>query len=281
MFARYYTSVAELKSVMGTTNAEAAATQRLRRLIREASRHLEEYTHRRFDWRVETINHTARHLSDKGDLINSTRLALRQDCQSVTAVTNLGTVVTLGDLTLSGGFHAAYKWMLDWTSDWQTGAVNGNDIAVTGVWGYGGAMLKTVYTLAADATNSALTLNLTGIAGLEYGMLIRIDDEYLIIDDEASPLVASAVHVERGANGTTAAAHTSGTPVYVFVADYIVQRVTKRLGRWMSALDDNPLYSSAVMGDVEIPFNPSAWPHDLLKDVALLEKKPSYIGTPR
>lgn len=281
MLARYYTSVAELKSTMGSKNSEAKTTVRLRGLIAEASRHLEMDTLRRFDRRVETFSYVARHVSEKGSLLSARELSLKHDCQSVTAVSNLGTAIDLSELSLSGDAGSPFLSSLSWTSDWQSGDADGKDVYVTGTWGYGGAFLKLAYTLAADATEGALTLNLTGATGLEYGMLLRIDDEYLVIDDTTELLTASAVHVERGANGTTAAAHSTVASLYVFVADYVVQRVTKRLARWMSALDDNPLYTSAIVGDVQIPFNPSAWPQDIKSDIALLEKRLNYIGAPR
>lgn len=280
MDARHYTTVYELKASMGTKSQDQPTVERLRTLIREASRQLEMYTNRRFDWRVETHGYRAWHVSHKGDLLSETEVKLREDCQSVTAVTNLGAVVPLGELTLNTPLVSfPYKEVLTWSSEWQSQG-SSQDIQVTGVWGYGGAMLQLQYTLAADLSDSATSLNITGVAGLEYGMLIRIDDEYLIIDDESASLTATSVHVARGVNGTQAATHTSGTTLYVFVADYMVQRVVKRLARWMSALNDNPLFSSAVVGDVQIPFNPSAWPHDLRRDVDFLTKSIAYIGKP-
>src|SRR5215510_3411421 len=102
MLVRYYTPVAEMLRTMGPASRETPTIEAVRGLIAEASRHLEMDTHRRFDRFMATYPYTARHVSDKGDLISSGEMSLKYDCQSVTAVTNLGTAVTLSELSLSG-----------------------------------------------------------------------------------------------------------------------------------------------------------------------------------
>jgi len=270
---RYYVTVAAYLKKIGTNDDGEDTVETIRGLIAEASRHLELYTNRRFDWRVETQDYTARALALKGDLLSSTRVLLKDDCQSLIAVSNAGEAINLSELTLSGDPGIPYKKDLRWESAWQSGT-----IAVKAIWGWGGGFRKTVLSLAEDVAADAETINLSDITGLEYGMLLRLDDEYIAIDDEALPLVATAVHVERAVNGTTAASHASGTVLYGFVPDTMVQKVTRRLARRFSALDDNPLYASATVGDVQIPFDPSSWPPDLVKDVSLMEKRLNWIG---
>lgn len=95
-------------------------------------------------------------------------------------------------------------------------------VSVTGVWGlhsdYARAWLA-VDTLSANMTDSATTLTVGNPAGADVyrqpyrisaGHLLKIDSEYMDVVDVSSTTLA----VIRGANGTTAAAHTAGASVY-------------------------------------------------------------------
>lgn len=110
-------------------------------------------------------------------------------------------------------------------------------VAVTGIWGRARRMgaWKTVTTLGANATNSAGTLTVANSGQLSPGHLIRIvtDDmpEYMTVLTTAT----GSITVDRAQNGTTAAAHTSGTDVEVWQVDDPIRRAVARQAGLMLA----------------------------------------------
>jgi hypothetical protein len=111
-------------------------------------------------------------------------------------------------------------------------------VSVTGFWGlvtdYTNAWQK-VDDVAVDISASATSLTVADIDGTDaYGLTPRISAGNLLkIGDEILEVLATntstnVATVRRGANGTTAAAHTTGDDVYVFMVDDAIRHVTAR-----------------------------------------------------
>ena len=83
-------------------------------------------------------------------------------------------------------------------------------IEVTGVWGYHEQISQAwtnVETIAGSITSSATSLTVANAARYETLQYIRIEDEYLQIS--AINTSTNVLTVQRGVNGTTAAAHSA------------------------------------------------------------------------
>lgn len=109
---------------------------------------------------------------------------------------------------------------------------------ISGVWGYHrrylGAWLE-VDALAANISDTATTLTVADVDGANvYGYSPRISaGNLLLIGAEYLEVIAThagtnVVTVRRGANGSTAAAHTAADPVSVWQAEDNIKRVTAR-----------------------------------------------------
>lgn len=140
-------------------------------------------------------------------------------------------------------------------------------VTLTGTWGYHedtSAMWQDSGDTVQDnpMSGSATTLNVTSGLNFEIYQYIRIGSEYLFIADRSS----NALTVERGVNGTTAAAHTNGTQIdrlqpYQTAAEatrrrvvYLYQNPSEQ--RRIVALPDG---SIELDNDKAIPFPPQRW----------------------
>jgi len=147
--------------------------------------------------------------------------------------------------------------------------------AILGIWGWhedwsnawvdSGDTVQDSGSVAAAAT----TLTVSNIDGRdEFGRtprikeqnLLKIDSEYLYV--WAKNQSDNTLRVKRGVNGTTAAAHTNGTTVYVYKPMNQVYHATRRLTAYLHAQKDAKFEAVAVphMGYMEIP---SGLPKDL------------------
>ena len=91
-------------------------------------------------------------------------------------------------------------------------------LAITGSWGYVDDRLP-LTTVGADQSNNATTLTVATMAAVSTGQTLWIENEQEFVRSIAAGTPpAGLATVERGVNGTTAAAHTNTTPIAV--ADY-------------------------------------------------------------
>jgi hypothetical protein len=115
-------------------------------------------------------------------------------------------------------------------------------ITLVGVFGY-----HTNYTghawggcgTLADAggiNDSVTTYTASANSGVEGGMLLKIDSEYLYV----IAVSGLTVTVERGVNGSTAAAHAVGAPVSYWRPIFAVQRITRMGAAALWNLRANP-----------------------------------------
>jgi hypothetical protein len=110
-------------------------------------------------------------------------------------------------------------------------------VDIDGTWGYHDDYARawqSATTLAANATSSATTITLTAVVGSGYsevfpisgGHLLKIDSEFIrVLSVNTSNQVVTVV---RGANGSTAASHTSGATVSVWDTPIDVRHETAR-----------------------------------------------------
>ncbi len=93
------------------------------------------------------------------------------------------------------------------------GGANDKGIQITGLWAY--ALSATPYsasgTTVASIDASTTTLTPADITKIDIGQTLKVEDEDMFVVDKG----ALSVTVERGANGTTAASHTSKT-IYIY-----------------------------------------------------------------
>jgi hypothetical protein len=103
------------------------------------------------------------------------------------------------------------KWYLDVHPDssklyrWPRGR---RRVSIAGTWGYSDETESTGLTgTVADATATTITLSDGGEGRIDVGETLVIEDEQVYV----TAVVAGTLTVERGVNGTTAAAHSAKT----------------------------------------------------------------------
>jgi hypothetical protein len=119
-------------------------------------------------------------------------------------------------------------------------------ITVEGFWGYHTDPAQ-LYVATADtsvtlATASTTTITVAAIAAYETWQYIRIEDEIMLITARSG----TALTVERGVNGTTAAAHTS-KPITIIKPPRDIQS----LAVYFAALAYEN--RNTLVGDIEFP----------------------------
>lgn len=91
--------------------------------------------------------------------------------------------------------------------------------SVTGVWGYhedwAGAWIASGDTVQDDPLSAGATsLTVTDADNFKAQQLLKIESEYLYAS--AKNTTTNVLTVQRGVNGTTAAAHVQGTAIYIY-----------------------------------------------------------------
>lgn len=162
-----------------------------------------------------------------------------------------------------------------WCNSWYDAACtdcNSTPVTalITGAQGYrrrGGRQWKKVGDLAANINDSVTTITvndnssnaITGESNRDFsaGCLFRIDDEYMF-----KLFTNAGNEVERGAHGTTAAAHTAGADVEVFQVEANIARITARqAGLWLARRGAYETRNSNELG------TPIAYPTDMLPEL--------------
>jgi hypothetical protein len=266
-----YALYSEFLGNVNSTIATTASKTRVREMLAGMSRLAEERTGRRFDHRQEFIYQNTRRINRDGgqvDVDNGGRLILRGDLISVSEVLNNETEVVDPSLYDLWPYEdsARYKSEIHLASGnyWTWVTKPGKGAKVTGVWGWGGRW-KNVTTLSAPIDAAVLAVPLTSVTGLEMRQILRIDNEYLLIDGEVT---TSPITTERAVNGSAAASHLVGAAVALFQPDPLVRRLVIGLCKWQSELDDNPLLAEVTIGDatetVDLSQAPK-WARDLME----------------
>jgi hypothetical protein len=276
------------QAVDNTAAADLTSTdkQRLRELLAEASEiwSFDETLcrGRRFDRRVETRYYTPRSLTHLlgGDLLDSYTLQLDDDLQAITTLTNGDdTTIESTSYTLLPQQRGAYITAYDTIAlqryaaaqvYWKTPTAPNTDplhsISIVGTWGFGGVWKlisgSTVRDdpLAADTTTVEVTA--ATFSNYEQEQVLKLNSEYVRVTADPTDV---NVAIERGYNGSTAAAHDQGTAIYRFIADDRVRRNVIRLTAWMVEQQKSPMFGQVVVADVALPTVVEAYPKDVVK----------------
>jgi len=202
------------------------ADERLWRALTAASARIEKDSGRRFTPRLATLPHRARHPRE---------LILLDDLLQLQRLGNGdGRDIDPGDVqTLPVAFQGSASVLR------LTGAQRFSGpaaVQVSGLWGWherwSQAWLSEVDSLQdGPLAATATTLRVAEGSRFQPGQLLRLGDEYLrlLAVDGAS----HALTVERGAQGTTAAAHSQGSNIDVYQPSPAVTLLCLRLAAWL------------------------------------------------
>jgi hypothetical protein len=146
----------------------------------------------------------------------------------------LGTTNLVVGTDVEGYPAAPYQWLRlkNWSTNWWNACADCNDpplaVTVTGTRAYRkrtGATWVRYGTLTAGISDSVTTITVTLDSGkaLSPGSFLKVGTEFLIQQYHATDIV-----VERGAHGSTAAAHSLGDVVYVWTVETPITRVVAR-----------------------------------------------------
>lgn len=216
--------------------------------IREISAQIQRGTDRSFVPRIETRRY------DPTRDCRGNRLVLDRDYLAFTTITNGdGNVVTSTQYVTEPRNNSPY-WAIQLLGStgltWQYQTDPENAISILGVTGYhleyADAWLA-VDTLGGNiSTTTETSLTLTTADSVRAGQLVQIDGEYLYIGAVSGTSVSRAA---RGANGSTAAAHTSGTVISVWQPDYRVRELAREAVTGLFRLKNNPMAESYTADD--------------------------------
>ncbi|MDX1993710.1 MAG: hypothetical protein SF029_15080 [bacterium] len=214
----------------------------LREALEAATRQMERLAGRRFTPRQAVIAH---------DVLpqEPSHLLLRDDLLALTSLTDAGGAIPLNEaLVLPGGdcLGAVIELVGGRTFRWtQTPR---QAISVGGVWGWHDRPSQ-MWRGSGDTvrsnpfSSSATTLNVTDASAadsegeaprFQVGQLLKIEDEYLRV--LAVSIVAGADDVltlQRGVNGTTAAAHAQGVAIAVYQPPADVEQLALAWAGWL------------------------------------------------
>ncbi len=147
-------------------------------------------------------------------------------------------------------------------------------ISIRALWGYhpdyanawrgSGATL----TSSLDASSTTLAASTSGSDArgnsprFQVGQLIKIDSEFLHVIE----VNTNSLKVIRAANGTTAAAHSSGSAVAIYTPPPDVTEITLRWAGWLLQLEDSGDYGGVAGGTMTAQrVAPVYVPNDLIE----------------
>lgn len=267
----------------------ANLSQQLRWII-QTSDYLQAACRRRFDERVDTRRYTLRLERDGGDLVDQWTLFLDDDLRTLQKIAQrvpVGPEVTIDDGveipqtvirlmthnrfigTNVRAYDTIHISQFSGSLFYPGGVDPWEQIWVQGLWGYGGQWVDTGTTVDTAQTDSEASLSVVSGAALEAGMMLRLDTEYEYVES----VTGDAAVVARATNGSTAAAHDSGTVVYRWQANDTIRNLIRRLIQWQLEQVKNPMAGNTTVGDFSFPVDTSGLPKDLyliIRDTALL-----------
>ena len=233
-----------LRQRFGLAASDTADDARLLAALQMATAQVERAAERRFVPRRAAIRHS---------ITGGVELLLDDDLLALTALTNGdGTAIPLATALLLPADSPAGMIRLTGGSAFHWTETPLNAVTVSGVWGWhdrwGAAWHRSADTvrdnpLAANATTITVA-DADGVDSLgemprfQVGQLLQIEDEYLWV--LAVDTAANTLSVQRGANGTTAAAHALDTAVSIYQPPADVAALVLRRAAWLYREADNP-----------------------------------------
>lgn len=152
------------------------------------------------------------------------------DLLSLSAVSVDGSSVSGSYYRLDG--NAPYDAITFDSTGVTLGSSFSSNAVFAGTWGYHqnpDVMWRSIGTLQANLSDSATSFVATAdtVASFEVYQYLKIDSEFLFVTDVLST-APYTITVERGARGSTAAAHTSTTAIAAYQQMPIVTKATRR-----------------------------------------------------
>ena len=252
-----YTTLAQLRASGEGAQLDIegnAADPFLLSLIREASADIDGAAGRKFAPYVTTQTYDAPGLgvweseSLVRRVVSNRSLPIdTDDLLEVSTLTNGdGTVITAAQYLLyPANVYPKNEIRLKVSSGlaWQPDSAGDREqvISVVGVFGYhddyaGSAWLGAGTLAGQIGSTTATTFAFSSGAGLEPGMLLKIESEYLYVGQVAG----TTATVERANNGSTAAAHTTGTAISYWQPVFAVSRIARMATAALWNLRANP-----------------------------------------
>lgn len=245
-----YATLAQLEIELDTSGGTEAQQSRLLDYGRTITQRIDHYPKLAYEFapRIQTVYH---------DCTPHNTLDLWQPFLEITSVTLRGVALTEWDGDYSTITDTSYMIMprderlptdqlkrLDGRRWWPI-TYNSHDelhgaIAVTGITGYrryyADAWQNTA-TLAANANTSVTTVTVSDASAFSVGALLRINDEFLELTDVGTD--TDTLTVVRGARGSTAASHTSGDTVEVWLPEPEIVRAVTRWANYLKTRRGN------------------------------------------
>lgn len=186
------------------------------------------------------------------------RLVLDDDLLVLDSVSDFSGTIPSSDYALLPGHRAPYSAVqLLGTREFKynTNAGRTNAISVSGTWGYHDnpvAMWQDATTLSAAVDDAVILIPVNALPADVVLRLIKVGDEYMrVLDTQTSP--SAGLIVQRGVNGSTAAAHAEDAPVAVFQPNAEIVRAVSTIALYLYETKDNfgTVYAAAD-GVVEV-----------------------------
>lgn len=180
------------------------------------------------------------------DWQSHTTLRLDEDLLTLTSVTDSTGALSAGQYVLKSNNRYPYSTIQTLGARKFTFTTNRESaITVAGAWGYHpnpAVMWVSQTTITEPATDVATTITVASTTGISVLAYLKIDDEYLLVTGIASLVLT----VERGANGSTAAAHVDNAPVYLFQQVTEIARAVTHLAVYLYQTQNsfNEVYAS-------------------------------------
>lgn len=213
-----YATLADIKNELGETSTDATRDAILLRMLERASREADQYCLRHF-----FVASATRYF----DVVDPCRVII-DDCLSISALTSDsegdgtfdGTTFTHGD----EGDYVFWPYN-EWPKLILVPAASPDyyfcrgekTLKAVGTWGYGDGGSATPYRSSgltgtvATTTGTTLTASADASATIYAGQTILVESEQMYV----TAVSTTSITVERGVNGTTAAAH-SAAAIYIY-----------------------------------------------------------------
>lgn len=245
--------------------AATTDTTRLEQYAAAGADWLDEFCQRRFDAYVHAENYMATHRSRGGVLDDEGFMCLEHDLMSVVSLESpFGSTITDTLIT----FGTPIRRLRPETYNGWVGPY----IKLTGIFYFKGRWRTTALTLGGSLSDSATTITVTSptATAFEKNMLIAVGDEYMRVSAYTyvtSPSTSGTLTLERGYNGSTAAAHDAASPILLYEPSPIIIRHNQRLMAWYAEQQKTPLAGSVVIGDITYPVNVDGVPKDVITEL--------------
>lgn len=218
----------------GDATPDAYDDTMIEMMLESVSRYIDQWTDRTFYPRYET-----RYFSVPED---GRDLMLDDDLLAAVTVTNgdTNTIASTEWYYLPRNRSPRFAIVLEEESDyyWETNSDGAAEyvISVAGWWGYHDNYTQRGWyaasTIAEDLDNSETAWDVTSGKAYQAGQIVKVDNEMAIISSISSNTLTV---VQRGENGTTAAAHSSGATLYRWMPMESIRQATLLIAQSMYA----------------------------------------------